>query len=521
MRESRRYARAAAVAAVILATALRLAQLGAESLWLEEAFSVGVVQQRSYTWLLFELPNLDPYPPAHYLLLKPWIAIVGGSAFATRLLSVLLGVGTVALVYCLGRVLFERRTGVVGAGLVAIAPLHIWYAQEVRMYALLAFLAAATTLALVRLSRRFTQPRAVAYVLGAVVMGYTHTFGLLVILAHAIFVVSRPRLPGDDLQLSTRNWLRIHGPVGVLLLPWAYPLLPGQQEWIGVGTWGEIEVPDPGYFYQTLELFAAGQHLDPSLDLATPDGLPVFLVGLCGLFVLIGLFREQLENARVLGTDSELSRLRAGITIPEEDQPALWLLAVLFVVPLLAAYALSVVADGLLELRYTIPASLGFYLLVARGAGKVKVPPIQLPLVAILVVGLLVPMPAYYVNDQKGQWNEAASYVEGYADEDDLVIIAPAYAWWPWHAAAGEGPDIRTAGPGTSDATIREWIRGYDRVFLVFRFPGPETRERFRAVLDASDGRQLTETRSYIFVTVHRYGNESAPSASLRAHRPA
>jgi mannosyltransferase len=204
---------------VALAAMLRLYRLADESLWLDEAYSVGIVRRHSYRWLLFEHPTFDPHPPLHYVLLKPWIAFFGASEMAVRLQAVLFGVGTVVVTYWLGRDLFGRQAGAIGALLVAVAPVHLWQSQTVRMYTLLAFMTGLSYLALVRLTREVTRRRAAVYILATALLGYTHVFGLFVILAQSVYLLTRPLLPGQELAMDLRRWVPLQGLVAVLLSP--------------------------------------------------------------------------------------------------------------------------------------------------------------------------------------------------------------------------------------------------------------------------------------------------------------
>jgi len=83
----------------------------------------------------------DIPPPLSYLLLHAWIQLFGDDEPVVRSLSVLFGVLAVPLIYGVAWQLLRRRlAGLLAALLLAVSPLHIWYGQETRMYALLTFL---------------------------------------------------------------------------------------------------------------------------------------------------------------------------------------------------------------------------------------------------------------------------------------------------------------------------------------------------------------------------------------------
>jgi uncharacterized membrane protein len=121
---------------VLLAAVFRIAALDSRSLWFDEAFSVNRA----------ELPQMqiwsgkyDPdHPPLYYSILHTWIGAVGESEVPVRLLSALSSTLGLAVFYQLGRHLLSNGTAFAAVSLLAFSPLDIWYAQEARMYALVA-----------------------------------------------------------------------------------------------------------------------------------------------------------------------------------------------------------------------------------------------------------------------------------------------------------------------------------------------------------------------------------------------
>src|SRR5689334_12882643 len=125
---------------LLLAAGLRFYRIDAQSLWSDEGSSVAQA--------LRDIPAiaanaaLDIHPPFYYILLHYWIIPLGVSEVALRSLSALLGIALVALVFALGKVWWNERVGLIAAFLAAINPFLIDYAQEARMYTLMAVLGA-------------------------------------------------------------------------------------------------------------------------------------------------------------------------------------------------------------------------------------------------------------------------------------------------------------------------------------------------------------------------------------------
>jgi hypothetical protein len=115
------------------------------SLWIDEGISVGIASHPAT-----EIPGLlrqDGSPPLYYLLLHAWMAVAGTGEAALRVPSLLFALATVPVALWAGRSLFGARAGWLCTALAAVMPFLTAYAQEVRMYALVALLSVLATAA--------------------------------------------------------------------------------------------------------------------------------------------------------------------------------------------------------------------------------------------------------------------------------------------------------------------------------------------------------------------------------------
>ena len=124
-----------------LTTGLCFFQINGEGLWLDELTSIRDAQEI--------LPKLAQslVRPLYYLLLLVWMKF-GSSDAWLRSLSVIFAIAAVFLLYRLGRRLLGEKEGLIAATLMALSPLFLNHAQEVRMYALSTCLGIAGTLCL-------------------------------------------------------------------------------------------------------------------------------------------------------------------------------------------------------------------------------------------------------------------------------------------------------------------------------------------------------------------------------------
>jgi len=144
---------------LLLAFALRLPHLGAQSLWYDETVSLTLARE--------PLPDLlahtarDIHPPGYYLLLAAWLRIAPAAPtpeFISAFFSLSAGILLLPLTFIMGRRLrLPAAVNRLACLLLAASPYHVWYSQEVRMYTLGAGLGLLSAWGLLR-----TQPSATA-----------------------------------------------------------------------------------------------------------------------------------------------------------------------------------------------------------------------------------------------------------------------------------------------------------------------------------------------------------------------
>ena len=133
-----------------IGAALRVYMLASKGMWLDETFSVWLASHPVGEMLQWTV-RIDQHPPLYYLLLHSWISRYGDDPYSVRMLSVLFGTATIPVMYLIGRRISGWMVGLFAALLLAFSPFNIRFAQETRMYTLLAFNTAVAIYALVRL----------------------------------------------------------------------------------------------------------------------------------------------------------------------------------------------------------------------------------------------------------------------------------------------------------------------------------------------------------------------------------
>ncbi len=223
-------------AAIALSAALRFWGLAQKSFWLDEGASA-VLVGREWRDMVPRIITWEKHPPLYFILLKSWSWVFGAGDFSLRAFSALASLGMVFFSYRIARKLSCRLAGLAAAFLVATSAYQIFFAQEVRQYALTGLFFAASTWFLVS-GCVGQKPRLrdwVGYVLCNLAALYTFYYAVFGIAAQqvgfwaAILLVRRhecsevsPSSRGPVLRRAALGWLVANA----ALAGAAFPLVP-------------------------------------------------------------------------------------------------------------------------------------------------------------------------------------------------------------------------------------------------------------------------------------------------------
>ncbi len=178
---------------------LRLWQLGARSLWLDEGASFAMAH---LPWDRFASVwwRQEANMTAYYLLLRPWLHL-GSSEAWLRLPSALFGIASIPVLYLLAHRLMSRRAALFSAALLAVSPAHVYYSQEARSYSLTVFLVLLSSFYFVRALTDDRSGDWAWWIVFSVLSVYGHYFAALVLVSQA---ASMFLLPADRVR-----WKRV------------------------------------------------------------------------------------------------------------------------------------------------------------------------------------------------------------------------------------------------------------------------------------------------------------------------
>jgi mannosyltransferase len=137
---------------VIIGAVLRINHVNRLSLWFDEGLTVLYSKQPWASVAGFH-GFYSPHPPLYFTFVKVGDLYVGNE-MAGRLISVIAGIATIPLFYLLIARVLDHTAAFVASLALALSPIHLYYSQEARMYALVVFFLTVTFLALVSYNER-------------------------------------------------------------------------------------------------------------------------------------------------------------------------------------------------------------------------------------------------------------------------------------------------------------------------------------------------------------------------------
>lgn len=412
---------------LVLALFLRLINLN-QSLWFDEAINVVYARSSDFWWFLTKYPVGDFHPPGWFAILWAWGNIFGFSEIVVRLPSVILGVSTVGLTFLLGKELFNRKTGLLAALLMAIAPLHVYYSQEARMYVLAAFAATLSFYFLYRLTiGKKWSGWGLVISLGLVL--YSDYLVYLVIPAQIIYLLWVKKI--------RKKTLTIFLAAVIILLPWLsiFPTqlktgihhasdLPGWANVVGSSFKDLLLIPVKTFFGRAV-IFNKTYYLIISIS-----------AGVIFSSILIRGIKKM---------DNSIKLLISWIFIP-----LILALVISFFIPVLAYF----------RMIFILPA---FYLILGKGLNDL---PKRVAAGAVVFICLVsvISLAWYYLNPrfQREDWRGAVGFISQNLDNRTLVIFenneipAPVKYYYS---------DLSKFKPGLSENLIND-LAGINKVFL-------------------------------------------------------
>jgi len=394
---------------ILLGVVLRIYDLSGESIWLDEAVTSQVSELSIRELIQWMIAKNDNNPPLYYMLMHFWVSLFGHSEFSLRLPSVIVGTGSIILIYAVGKLIFNRTTALIASLILAVSVFHIEYSQEARVYSLLAFLTLCSFYLFLKTLSGSKTLYIIGYVITSVLLMYSHFYGVFILIVQNIFCFTRYFVNRDVFSLSLSKWIVLQLITGLLFIP-------------GILIWYKNTVAMQGGFWLS----------DPTVvDIARyfyhfsgRDYILFFLFLILAAFSFISFqniaHSKNIKDIIDIKDDPSHKSFLSNVN-------GMYLLLLWLFVPILIPFVISHISTPILHTRYIIGSSLALYLLAGKGIWNLHNKRLTVLIPAVILLLSIWPLSMYYIEAHKYQWREAVSYLESNAEDNDSVFVYPAF----------------------------------------------------------------------------------------------
>ncbi len=411
------------VLVLIVALILRLWGIQDQSLTMDELVDIQIAKSS----IERIITTGDGFPPLYHLMLKGWIGIIPGDE-ASRWLSVIFGFIAVLVVWRIAQFFRDDRTTFWMVFLFSISPLHIWYSQESRAYALYFLTATFSFWFFFRALETNRLADWIWYGIAALCGLYTHYFFSILILVNAIIIIIEKRTWGE-----LKNPLLSHIGIGLLSTGVVWLLKNDLEVQVAFLDKRSFDIMALGYtFWSFLVGFAIGPSARELHVISTTEAISQSILWI----ILVG------------GSASVLAYW--GLQVLKKD--CLWMrriVILLFSVPLCGL--LTNIFEVGFKVQYIIWGSIPFLFLLGRGiytGGRQRTRWCFFSILCLVLAVSLVNR--HYVDRYKNEDMRAAgAYIKSQSKEIIPVLVSPAYMAPPAaHYLGDEWPVLRITDVG-------------------------------------------------------------------------
>lgn len=398
---------------LFLALVLRCWHLGSEYAWYDEVATLSHLGEPSLgaflTAIRADNPPIQPlYPALEYL----WSRVFGADTLSLRVFSLIPMLASIAVARMIGEQMISRRAGNLAAFLLAVSHAHIFYSQEVRMYALVFLFSMVSVYAMTRLAgtgeRRWWALNAAMTAL----IVWTHILGVFFLACQFLFVLLSF---GRARWRHTAVWAGLQAAAVLTILPWLISADMGTIR-------SEYDFREmPTIFYKEAgvrNLSIQGLYHDwigvaPTVGSGAfaRHALELLQIGLSIAFSLVVVCGAA--RAFLIRKNAERSALRNTLVF------ALALTAL----PVFMLYLLSVYWEPSFFPRYVLASLLGMALLTAAVLNDIGHRRLRAGLTALAVAALGAQAVLYLDTPARRPWGDVKQALEALDEEDVRVHL--------------------------------------------------------------------------------------------------
>ncbi len=399
---------------LLIGISLRLYDLGTESYWIDETFTV-VEGQQSIQQILTS-GRLDQ-PPAYYFPFHYWEQLFGTSEVSTRSFSALAGIISIILVYMIGRELFGKPVGLLSAFLISISENQIYYSQLAKFYGYFEMMTLLSILFFILALKSKKRIHFILYVIASILMVYSHTFGVFILAAQNVFLI----LQVKKYKGLIATWIICQALVLLTFAPYIFFLIIGKgslQEVAAVQASLVLPIPSLSEPLRSVYHFIFSPRRERNWEIMVVN------YAVAGAFLIAGTWIYAFRQGKNIWL-SAWRRWNANLKEVPDLTGKLLLVSCWLVCPILLPFVFSYLITPIYKDQYTIGAASALYLLLALGIYSIrKLVPITISLM-VLVIMIVPSLGNYFVNDVNEQWREVAAFVQANSSPTDEIVFAP------------------------------------------------------------------------------------------------
>ncbi len=362
-------------------------------------------------------------PPFYFIILHYWTLLAGFSEFPLRLPTAIFGVLSVFVLFKLASLIFDNKTALIGALLMAVNPEHFFLSFALKQYILTVLLALLSIYLLLKALQERRTIYWIAFGISNIALFCTHYSAILVVLTEIIFVAIAYRKYKYTIQfLSATVVICLLVVTLFFLQKWYLLIPPASFRWIGSPTLEAflnvlssfiagfcIKIPEEGIIFADNIYF---KNQGPYID-ALPIPAKIVIFAFFSFFLLLGIFKHFWQQ-----------------TTSDGYKPLIYIWAT---VPILSNYAISFLFFSTIgPTRYQLFWSCSILLLIARGFAAIGKLRFVYPILFIAICIHLLPILTKESNPRMLNWKGVANYLrETVSDGETIHFLSNEWASIP------------------------------------------------------------------------------------------
>ena len=395
------------------------------------------------------------------------------------------------MMYKVGSQIFDKNVGLLSSLLIGLSVFHIHYSQEARTYSLSVLLTIFSMYCFVRMLRENSNSILFFYILFSTLLIYSHIYGLFIIISQNIYIISAFKFLKTNHKPHLKRWISSQIVIFFLFSPWLSIFITQTLKLQRSGFW----IPTPS-LCSIIKSFItySGSSLLFLISLILFFYSPITCKKICGNFSRKNMFKSiesYCWEIRLFNTDK------------------IYLLLVWLFTPIVIPFIISRLSTPIYWSKYTIVASLAFYILVAKGIINIRNKYMKIIVIFVIIGFSLLCLRGYYTTINKEQWRDVASYIDTNSDNGDMLLFSAGIQDIIYNYYSKKTNLIQKSFPGKNQSVdeknieaLTSSVEGYKRVWVILSHSKDE---KGLITQKINESYNLTYHKEYVGIKIYLY----------------